>query len=195
MPPNFRQSENFSWLIGQLWFRKVTRNSEKNREAFSLGSKLENIVNKRIKKEKIWNNHHAFQASARNQYYLKLRMLQTLKIMLFVYVGSERINHEIWKLTNLRSVISRQAQNQAHNHLDSWPVFLVFSKFRANYKRKMPMKIIAETANSIRKYATPVGCVWYFANFIFRYVIGSALTNHNSLWFSKSFSFYFSLLW
>lgn len=45
----------------------------------------------------------------------------------------------------------------------------------------MPMKIIAETANSIRKYATPVGCVWYFANFIFRYVIGSALTNHNSL--------------
>ena len=47
----------------------------------------------------------------------------------------------------------------------------------------MPMKIIAETANSIRKYATPVGCVWYFANFIFRYVIGPALTNNNSLRF------------
>ena len=58
----------------------------------------------------------------------------------------------------------------------------------------MPMKIIAETANSIRKYATPVGCVWYFANFIFRYVIGQALTYKNSLRFLPVVSLYFSLL-
>ena len=39
----------------------------------------------------------------------------------------------------------------------------------------MPMKLISEYANSIRKYATPVGCLWYFVNFIFRYIIVSGI--------------------
>ena len=33
------------------------------------------------------------------------------------------------------------------------------------------MKLMQESADAIRKYATPVGCIWYFVNFIFRYII------------------------
>lgn len=39
----------------------------------------------------------------------------------------------------------------------------------------MPMKLISEYANAVRKYATPVGCIWYFVNFVFRYIIVSGI--------------------
>ena len=38
-------------------------------------------------------------------------------------------------------------------------------------KRNFFSILVPEYSNAIRKYATPIGCVWYFVNFVFRYII------------------------
>ena len=39
----------------------------------------------------------------------------------------------------------------------------------------MPFKIAKEYVENLRRYATPIGCVWYFVTFAFRFVVISPI--------------------
>ena len=37
----------------------------------------------------------------------------------------------------------------------------------------MPLKVIKLYVNNLRRYSTPIGCVWYFVTFVFRFIVVS----------------------
>ena len=39
----------------------------------------------------------------------------------------------------------------------------------------MPFKIAKEYVENLRRYSTPIGCVWYFVTFAFRFVVISPI--------------------
>ena len=46
-----------------------------------------------------------------------------------------------------------------------------FNNFWGRSSKTIFYSAVFDFSNQIRRYATPIGCLWYFVNVIFRYII------------------------